>query len=176
MKTSEIETTFSTKQKLPQPIADICSFLESNGYPISGCFEISKIGMTDIKLWFKDDEDVQAMFMPFGRGACGDIYTIWLTEGLSPESAPIVMLGSEGQLEVLALDSLEFCRLLCLGYSEIGLDDSTQPPSDYEETKRFRDFVQEKYNFTLPDTAQPIIEKAKARFPNFQQWVADHQK
>jgi hypothetical protein len=176
MNPSEIESTFASGQKLPEPIVDICRFLSVHGYPISGCFEISKIGMFDVKAWFKKNESAQAALLPFGRGACGDVYAIWLTDDLSPEEAPVIMLGSEGQLEVLASSPREFCRLLCLGYSEIGSDDPSSPPTDYEETKAFRDFMQQKYHFDLPQTADLIIQAAQTRFPNFAQWVETNQE
>lgn len=176
MTTSEIEATYTTKHRLPEPIADICRFLEAHGYPISGCFEISKIGMRDVAGWFKNDEAARRLFMPFGRGACGDVYALWLTEDLPPERAPVIILGSEGQLDVLASNSTEFCRLLCLGYSEIGLDDIDSEPADFEETKPFRDFIQKKYHFELPETAQSIIEQARSLFPDFKHWVEEHQK
>ncbi len=176
MNASEIEATFPSKHRLPEPISDICRFVSTHGYPISGCFEISKIGMSDVRAWFRDDAAAQAAFLPFGRGACGEVYAIWLTEGLTPERAPVIMLGSEGQLEVLAVDSREFCRLLCLGYSEIGSDDPDSTPSDFAETEPFRDFIQEKYHFDLPATARHIVEMASSRFPKFVDWVEAHQK
>lgn len=176
MNPSEIEATFPDKHRLPEPIVDICRFVTAHGYPVSGCFEVSKIGMHDVRAWFRDDADAQAAFLPFGRGACGEVYAIWLTEGLASDGAPVIMLGSEGQLEVLATDSREFCRLLCLGYSEIGTDDSDSPPGDFEATKPFRDFIQAKYHFDLPLTARSIVEQASLRFPSFAEWIEFRQK
>jgi len=176
MKPSEIESTFLKRKHLPEPIVDICRYLEANGYPISGCFEISKIGIHDVAAWFEGDLEAQAAFLPFGRGACGDVYAIWLTEELSPDAAPVVMLGSEGQLEVLAVDATQFVRLLCLGYSEIGLNDPDDEPTDFDATIGFRSFIQTKYRFDLPSTARPIFDEARSRFPSFAEWVAEHQK
>jgi hypothetical protein len=176
MKATDIEATFLTKHLLPEPIVDICRFLEIHGYPISGCFELSTIGARDVAHWFRHDQKAQAELLPFGRGACGDIYAIWLTEGLSAADAPVIMLGSEGQLEVLAVNSTEFCRLLCLGYSEIGLHEPEEEPSDYEATKPFREFILAKYQFDLPSTAAPIFEEARSRFPGFADWVGEHQE
>jgi hypothetical protein len=175
MNPREIEQTFSAPHRLPDPIVEICRYCELHGYPISGCFELSTIGVADVRRWFRKSTAAQNILLPFGRGACGDVYSLWLTEGLPPERAPVVMLGSEGQLVVLAVDSSEFCRLLCLGYSEIGVDDPESPPSDYEATKNFRDFIQAKYNFSLPDTAEPILKFAKDRFPSFPDWVRNNQ-
>ena len=93
---------------------------------------------------------------------------------VSPENAPVVMFGSEGELEVLARDSEQFCRLLCLGYSEIGLDDPAAQPAEFDETEPFRRFMLERYDFQLPSTALTILDDAKARFPSFSSWVKNH--
>ena len=174
MKPADIEATFPNSHRLPRPIVDICGFLEGNGYPISDCFELSTIGMDDLKGWFASDPSAYNQFLPFGRGACGDVYALWLMDDLTPEEAPVVMFGPEGELEVLALDSEQFCRLLCLGYSEIGLEDPAAAPTDFDETEPFRRFVLDRYDFQLPTTALPIIEDAKARFPSFRSWVESH--
>ena len=171
MKPTDIELAHPKAPALPRPIVDLCAFLQKNGYPISGCFELSTIGMDDLKLWFRDDPASYEQFLPFGRGACGDVYALWLVDGDATELAPVVMFGSEGELEVLATDSEQFCRLLCLGYSEIGLDDPASEPQDFLETAPFREFMTKRYNFQIPTTAAPIIEAAKAAYPTFSSWV-----
>ncbi len=175
MKPSNIEATFLKDHRLPQPIVEICKFLEVNGYPISGCFELSIIGMEDLHQWFANQPSVCEQLLPFGRGASGDVYALWLTEGLDENHAPVVMFGSEGELVVLAQDSQEFCRLLCLGYAEIGLDNPAACPTDFDETAPFREFMLERYGFSIPTTAAPIIDEATARFPAFVEWVEEHQ-
>ena len=176
MKAEQIEATFPLGHRLPEPIVSICQFLETNGYPISGCFELSLIGMNDLKGWFPDRPEVYQQFLPFGRGACGDVYALWLHgSGVQPDTAPVVMFGSEGELLVLASSALEFCRLLCLGYSEIGLDDPSSAPSDFAETEPFRRYILERYSFTLPETAAPIMAAAKASAPSFADFVVANQ-
>ena len=170
----EIEATFPCGHRLPQPIVEICCFFEEHGYPISGCFELSTIGMEQLKGWFGGDPIAYGQFLPFGRGACGDIYALWLKDGLVPDNAPVVMFGSEGELVVLALNATQFCRLLCLGYSEIGLDDPASLPSEYEQTDAFRRCMLNKYDFELPSTALPIMEEAQAQYPSFAIWVDSH--
>ena len=174
MSPAEIEATFLGSQRLPRPIADVCSFLEGHGYPISGCFELSASGTDALKAWFGGDSPAVAQLLPFGSGASGDVYALWLTEGLPPDQAPVVMLGSEGELAVLARDPEQFCRLLCLGYSEIGQDDPNGAPSDFDEAEPLRRFMMEKHGFELPATAAPIYDEASARFPSFEDWVSRH--
>ena len=175
MTAADIEATFPGGQRLPRPIVDICSFLEHHGYPISGCFELSADGMDALRAWFRDESAPYEQFLPFGSGASGDIYALWLAKQLAPEHAPVVMFGSEGELEVLASDPEQFCRLLCLGYSEIGLDDPTSKPTDFDETAPFRNFMLERYAFELPATAAPIVDAAKAAFPSFKTWITNRE-
>jgi len=171
MISQEIEATFPNGQKLPDAIRTICQFLDSKGYPISGCFELSTIGIDDMNHWFRRTPSAVDQLLPFGRGACGDVYALWLTEGLAPVEAPVVMFGSEGELRVLACNSLEFCRLLCLGYSELGLEDHSVPGTEYVETQPFRDYMVRRYGFDLPENGAAIIRSAAARFPGFEAWV-----
>lgn len=176
MNPEQIEATFPLGHRLPGPIISICEFLEAHGYSISGCFELSSIGMNDLKGWFPGRPDVYQQFLPFGRGACGDIYALWLHDSeIRPDTAPVVMFGSEGELAVLASSALEFCRLLCLGYSEIGLDDPASVPCEFEETGPFRQFMMERYAFTLPETAEPIIRAAAGAAPDFAAFVRANQ-
>lgn len=166
----EIESTLPSGKRLPEPIAKICTFLDENDYPISGCFELSKIGMDDMNYWFRNNLHAVQELIPFGRGACGDVYCLWLTQGLSTDEAPVVMFGSEGELSVLAKNAKEFCKLLCLGYSEIGLEDHTVPGDEYEETEEFRNYMLKTYNFNLPETGALIIKQANEAFPDFIEW------
>ena len=175
MTPEQIEATFPLGHKLPMPIVAICDYLAQYGYPISGCFELSLIGMEDLMGWFPNRPDVYQQFLPFGRGACGDIYAIWLHGESTPDTGPIVMFGSEGELLVLAETSLEFCRLLCLGYSEVGLDAPKAIPSEYTETAKFRDFMISKFGFTLPDTAESFFARAAKTAPDFKTFVRSNQ-
>lgn len=176
MDPATIEATFPNGQKLPQPIRYICEYLERQGYPISGCFELSVIGVADLRGWFKDDPSACDSFLPFGRDACGVVYALWLVDGLPPEAAPVVMFGSECALEVLAVDAEQFVRLLCLGYSEIGLNDPEELPTDYDEAAPFRRFMLNRYSFSLPRTAAAIVDEARARYPGFAEWVQSRRR
>lgn len=180
----KIENTFYLGQKLPDGIVHICNFYDDvgvkNAHTISGSFELSSSGMESIDSWFGGKSKKAAdMLMPFGGGPSGDIYAIWLTNDLMAENAPIVMLGSEGEAEVLAVNHVEFCKLLCLGYDEISTDDLSMPsceesPESYEKAKPFRDKMLEIYRFCLPKTGDVIVKEAREKFPNFAKWVSEH--
>ena len=168
---ADIEATLTNGQQLPEPIAAICTYLDQSGYPISGCFELSTIGVVDLTGWFEKSPETVFDFIPFGRGATGDVYAIWLVEGSSSDSAPVVMFGSEGDLKVLAINSFEFCRLLCVGYNELGYDDDSVCISDESDVRRFREFMEKRFGFTTPRTGEAIVKEAASAYPNFQKWV-----
>lgn len=176
MKHEIIEATLPKKYKLPEPILAICEYHEQHGYPISGCFELSDYGVETLKGWFPEDPETYEQFIPFGRGACGDVYAVWVFGPASSEESPVVMFGSEGELPVLAANPKEFCRLLCLGYSEIGLESPTSAPSDFDETRQFRDFMTARYGFTMPENASSIIDAARQASPDFEAFVTSKQK
>lgn len=44
-----IEATFPSGHRLPEAIVALCEYLGSRGYTISGCFELSGIGMDDVR-------------------------------------------------------------------------------------------------------------------------------
>jgi len=64
--------------------------------------------------------------------------------------------------------------LLCLGYSELGLDNHGKVGADYEETQPFREYIQNIYNFQLPQTAEETINQANQMYPSFQSWVENN--
>lgn len=167
----DIEKTFHLGWKLPEAIVKVCKYLDEHDYPISGCFELSTIGMDDLRGWFKKNPEAIDSLMAFGRGASGDVYALWLINDLTPEEAPVVMFGSEGELVVLARNAKEFCMLLCLGYSELGRDNHAEVGTDYEDTLSFRQYIQNIYNFDLPLTAEATISQANQEYPDFQSLV-----
>lgn len=173
----EIEKTFDLKEKLPEAIIKICEFLDMNGYPISGCFELSPLDKKEWSMdWLGKEANIINFLRPFGRGASGDVYLLWLINNISLENAPVVMFGSTGEAKVLASNSLEFCKLLCLGYNEVGLEDHSVPSNkaDYEEAKLFREYMITIYSFSLPEIGDEIINKAQKKFPNFENWVESY--
>lgn len=167
----QLNATMPNGLRLPEPIGAICQYLELHGYPISGSFEVEKAGNAELDSWFRGDETMSNKLMVFGRGACGDTYALWLDGDPSPEDAPVVMLGSEGTFCALAENALEFCRLLCVGYSEVGLDDPGSPGSAGAETERFREFMVGRYGFEVPETGAELMQVAKERVPHFSSWV-----
>lgn len=169
----EIERTLPHGRRLPAALRALCQYADEHGYPISGCFELSTIGMEDLRGWFRLSPSAADDFLPFGRGATGDVYAVWLTNEPDPERAPVVMFGSEGLLRVLASDSAEFCTLLGVGYKELGNDDESAPPVENEAPRALREFLRKRFQVVPPHTGEEIVRVAAAAHPGFQSWVEE---
>lgn len=192
-----LQETFPAGIEVPGPLRAICEYRTQIGLQISGHFRLWLYEKGELVNWFRLKPDSAKSFLPFGRGVCGDIYAIWLTDDLSAEDAPVVVFGSEGELPVIALNIREFCSLLCLGYSDAAFDDVSIPPtrlrlkennsyddgiyevdladgSAFAQVKPFREYMLARYDLSIPSTGEPIHKAARERFPHFQQWVHDN--
>ena len=167
MLANDVESKFPPNVSLPLGVRTLCDFLDQNGYPISGCFEISKIGDDDMAAWFPNDTEMQHRFAVFGRGSTGSVYALWLRDGNDADTAPVIVLGSEGELRVLATNSLEFCRLLGCGYDELEWDDLTKPSPTRDATQPLRNWLTERLNLNCPPVGFAIVSTATERYPDF---------
>lgn len=176
MLADKVESKFPPGVIMPRPIRCLCDFLDNHGYPISGCFEISTIGDDDMAAWFPNDVAMQQQFAVFGRGSTGSVYALWLRDNLDTELAPVIVLGSEGELLVLATNSLEFCRLLGCGYDELEWDDLTQKASGWNATQPLRNWLATNLSIDCPPTGDSIVSAAKQQFSGFPDFIQQWQR
>lgn len=162
-----VESRFPTGIVMPKSIRAICDYLETCGYPISGCFEVNLRGQEDAAAWFRNDEAMKSQFAIFGNGSTGSTYALWLCKSQDSERAPVVLLGSEGEFLVLASNADEFCRLLGCGYDELEWDDVTQSPQHWADTQPLRDWLKSRCNLDFPATGEEIVKTARAKYPEF---------
>lgn len=162
-----VESKFPNGIRLPKVIRILCDFIDTNGYPLSGCFEISTIGDDDMRAWFPTDMRMQQSFAVFGRGSTGSVYAIWLQDGTDVESSPIVVLGSEGELLVMATDPKQFCRLLGCGYNELEWDDLSKPSAEWADANLLRQWFDDRMEIDFPAVGAEIISAARTQYPDF---------
>ncbi len=165
-----VQSCFPEGVRLPDPLRCICDFLDANGYPISGCFEINTRG-DDAASWFPNDIAMQRQIAVFGNSSTGSSYALWLTHASDPAEAPVVMLGSEGDFKVLAESPAAFCQLLTCGYDELEWDDLSSTPTCADETRPFRQWISDKLALDSPATGEAISQRAAEQFPGFADWV-----
>ena len=167
---NEILKGFLSAITFPVELGMLCDWLEKNGYPISGYFELRADDGEAIYWWFRshaaDDQLAQ-----FGAGADGSLYCIWKQ---SDGREPIVHLGSEGDaLIVLASNMKEFITLLAIGYGEIGFEDLSVPPQEEEDINpKFQKWVEDTFSVKIPATGGEIVDRATKAHEDFPAYVA----
>lgn len=170
----QVQSNFPPNVVLPRPIYVLCNYLDTYGYPISGCFEVNTRG-DDAESWFPGDSSMQDQIAVFGNSSTGSTYALWLSQTKNANEAPVVMLGAEGEFKALATSSAEFCRLLGCGYDELEWDDLSAPPKCWAETKRLRDWIQQHLQITSPKTGHEIAAAASGYTTPFAEWVTKWQ-
>lgn len=175
MTAETVKSNFPDGVALPVGIHSICEYLDENGYPISGCFEISRNGKEDATSWFGRDEVMLSQVAVFGRGSTGSTYALWLTKNRNPEEAPVVVFGSEGDFMVLATNATQFCRLLGCGYNELEWDDMSMESEGWAEAQKLRDWLAAKLGLECPATGAEIVTNAQNKHPDFGDWVSNWQ-
>ncbi len=154
---------------LPGELRQVCDYLDSSGYPISGCMKLRPDDFGGVRAWFGDDDVMASNFACFGAGPDGSILAFWLLNDRDATFAPVVHLGSEGSNNaVLAADFRSFLRLFGIGYDELGFDNLDEPPEHPESAANFRDWLEQALEITCPETGADIVNDAQSRCPDIQ--------
>ena len=164
---NEIRSGFPPAISFPPELESLCDWVEQNGYPISGYFELSPDNDHVIGLWMGFD-NVDDRFGVFGAGPDGSIYAIWKDDAGEQK---VVHLGSEGgDLYLLAHSFVDFLRLLAIGYDELGFADMTRPPQDNEGfdaacvNPAFQKWVEETFHVTIPPVGAALFDRDDKTF------------
>ena len=169
MNPDKLAASFPRGIHFPSELRDLCEWLEKNGYPISGGFELRADDYEAVRHWFGHPRVVDR-FGVFGAGPDGSLYAMWKQED---GRQPIVHMGSEGQNNfVLAGSFRDFLRLLAVGYSEIGFDDLTVAPSEREEINpQFQHWIEKRYSLPIPRCGSEVTVPASSTHEDFQAWI-----
>ncbi len=167
---NSIKAGFPSTITFPEDLGLLCDWVEKNGYPISGYFELRADDDEAIYWWFRSHA-ADNRLAQFGAGADGSLYCIWKQED---GREPVVHMGSEGDaLTVLGGSMKEFITLLAIGYGEIGYEDLSAPPSHKEcINPRFQKWVAEAFKVDIPATGQGIVDSARNSHEDFEAFVA----
>ena len=125
--------------------------------------------------WFGHDPAAAAQFAAFGHSQDGSTYAYWLYPGRTLADAPLVLLDGDGDGRLLADTTAEFLALLAAG--EVG------PGAEGRQTTRpsptllgYRRWLAEDIGIPVPADGRAIREKAKARHPDLNDWIAQWQR
>ncbi len=165
MKTEDIKKGFPETLPFPKELALLIDWVNENGYPISGCFELRADDGDTMFYWF-GFRDVESKLGQFGAGADGSLYCIWDTE---TGVYPIVHMGSEGdEIKVLAENFVDFLRLLAIGYDELGFEELTSPPEEDESNPVFQQWVKKQFGVSIPKVGSELSINENL---DFESWV-----
>ncbi len=168
MKLDEIKNGIPKSIPCPEELSMLVDWVEQNGYPISGSFELRADDGDTMFYWF-GFRDVETKLGQFGASSDGSLYCFW-DNGTG--NYPIVHMGSEGDdIKILASDFVEFLRLLAIGYDEVGSDDLTQPPIENCLNPQFQNWVKSQLNVDLPSVGSQITDVAESSSPDFAAWI-----
>lgn len=162
---------------IPPEFEKLCSWTETNGYPISGYFSLRADDGDTMRYWlgFKNLSD---RFGIFGASPDGSLYSFWIDD---ENKQKIVHLGSEGgELYVLADNFIDFLRLLAIGYDEIGFADLNMTIQEWnseigqEKDKgfntKFRGWVEKEFKVQIPDKGSEIVDVNNT---TFRDWIEE---
>ena len=168
MELEEIKNGIPDSIPCPKELGLLVNWVQQNGDPISGYFELRADDGDTMFYWF-GFRDVETKLGQFGAGPDGSLYCFW-DNGMG--NYPIVHMGSEGnELKILASNFVDFLRLLAIGYDEIGFDDLSKPPVEDCSNVTFQNWVTEEFGVSIPSVGSVITEPAQSANPDFEKWV-----
>lgn len=122
-----------------------------------------------LQAWTGNDDIDKSEFLVFGMDGTGGYAAFWLKR---PESKltdqPIVFLGSEGEVLVLAQSFGDYLWLLAEGYGPCEV--ANEEPASKEFTSDFLSFA-EKHSTVAKRSSDEILESANAEFPDFEEYI-----
>jgi hypothetical protein len=133
------------------------------------------------RAWFDDDEETAKQFLVFAATASDGLFAVWLHDGSTTATAPIVFLGSEGCGKVIANGFEEFLAILAVPYDDLEFTFSDDAWSLQSETtdqlEQFRGWLAKECGIQAADDVAGLISNAQSRHPSLltfvEQWAAN---
>jgi hypothetical protein len=163
---------------IPEPLIKLHEYQHRVADWYSGHFESISPDPNETIAWFDGDAETASQFIAIGKGGDGSLYAIWIYDGKSVEEAPFVFLGSECVGNTVLADGItDFLSLLAIGYDELGFADWSVGVEEVSPIlKEFRDWLKKEFGIAIPARGLEIIEAAKSRHPNLEEWVEKWQE
>lgn len=183
MTVSDFAKNYPEASMVSDVLRSLWEFQSDLGTFYSGDFELSATGASSVLHWFDGDSAMSDQFIIFGIGGDGSLYGFWRYPGIQMRDAPVVFLGSEGDVVlVLANTSMEFLTLLTLGKEGLGYcaveSDLTPEEADESSLEVFRRWAAEHYGITVPEDGRAIVEAAQNAHPDLDaaisEWDGQH--
>jgi hypothetical protein len=149
-------------------------------------FELVDLAESDdnVKSWLGSLPTDGTRLIVFAQDGTGSLFCVWLRPGQTDvESAPIVYLGSEGELGVLGKDPAAFLEFVASGmtfdghasrfFDPLDSDDDDEYATD-ERARRAGvvEFVRERTGKSSIRHPDLVRAEAEAAYPGFEAWVS----
>lgn len=113
-----------------------------------------------IKAWTRNAA-AREEFAIFGMDDTGSLIGLWKEGERSLEECPVVFLGSEGQVAVLATSLPEFLALLGLGCSPYDLATGQEPEEAPQPLPKVLQWLEKETGLQAPAGPEEILRKAR---------------
>jgi hypothetical protein len=127
-----------------------------------------------------DEPELQRGLLRFAQASMsGSLYALWRVDDRADlATLPVVLLGDEGGLHLVAADLREFFRLLGALDSELGCDEEEVFLTGDDELPgrdAYLAWLDREFGLTAPEDPFDVVEAAQAKFgQQFTTWQASH--
>ena len=160
---------------VPEMLRELCLFWDKYPNYFSGSIEIEADNYGGVKEWFGNKEAGYSRVLAFAADDTGSLVGFWLyKDGMTPYSAPIVFLSSEGAGSTVIADSLSDYLAILTANRDYFPDDGEfyeLEEEHREDNRRYRNWLKSKFGIDSTDNPEELREKAISRRPDFEKWV-----
>ena len=109
---------------------------------------------------------VDEQMLTFAMDGAGGQFTLWRQPGRELLDNPVVQLGDDGELHVLAPDFPSFVSLVASGVNLF-----TRSTDELSPAPQLQEFLTETWSDRTFDDAATILSTAQAAWPGFEEWM-----
>lgn len=121
------------------------------------------------KAWTGNKEADGSKFLIFGKDGTGGFAALWLAnESTAPLDQPVVFLGSEGEIGVVARTFDDYLWLLASGHGPY--EAVAYPDDEKAKSQPFTEFARANSKST-ERAASELLAAADSAYPTFKNWV-----
>ncbi|MFI7501513.1 SMI1/KNR4 family protein [Streptomyces sp. NPDC049687] len=165
--------TISADRRFPAALAEVATaefpYADGEGFDFEpyDAFDSAEETTDWIRQWTGNQELDGEAFRVFGRDGTGGLAALWCVRpGRPPAEQPVVFLGSEGEVGVVAANLSDFLWLLADGFGPMEAvaypDREARPQPELAE-------LAARHATTPRRPARVVIAEAKAEFPAFEE-------
>jgi hypothetical protein len=159
---------------MPPKLEKLLTWLSTQPHGSIGYMEFAGNRFDDY--WIENGSKLAEKFILFARLGDGTTVGYWLYDGRTIDNAPIVLIGSEGDLEILASNLEEFLAGLIndnhASHSELTAEKDEDDADWVDRRPELAVFLKTAFGFTV-DKNIDYQKAAQNKHPDFKKWMMD---